>query len=213
MDVFIRTIQVGPAIQCFLNHGDYFGPRFPDEIINPEHYYLELLMDKCPHARNGLMLKLTGTLLFLIYIKNNSLSEKGRIIPDGIMKHCFGEEIPAQYYIDPHMNKILMTTAVEEGVNPLNTFDMINVNFSNDFNRDRFKPYYIQHIISLNSDFVEVSPHILEELQQEYNIIKTALDQWNNLSRQRSHFTSQQEGLLDDYMSPQDIKEPEDIYH
>jgi hypothetical protein len=204
-----RAIQVGPAFQCFLNHYEYFGPRFPNEIINPHNYYLEPLMNSLPHARNGLMLKSTAIVLFYVYIKNNNLAEGNTVIPDDIIKHCFDGEIPAQYYYDENRHKILMTTAVDDGFieYPLNTFDTIRIHYPN-FNSNEFKNHFFQNIIGSNSNYVDVSPQILTELEQEYNIIKATSEQWNNLLRQQSQLTLEQQALFEDYMSPPDIKEP-----
>jgi hypothetical protein len=64
MNIELATsIQIGPALQSFLDRSDCFGPRNPHDIIKPSHH-LDLLMNSLPHARNGVMFRSTMDLFF-----------------------------------------------------------------------------------------------------------------------------------------------------
>jgi hypothetical protein len=207
-----RQIHVYPALQCLLNHSDYFGPQNPYEIINPDNFYLDSLIDSLPYVRDGLMLRSTINKLLRIYAKNNSLMSNDLITPDSIMKQCFGGNIPAQYYMDRIGNKTLMTTAIENGLidHELNTFDMMTLIIPNRFTQERFNIYFIQNIITLNSDRVDVIPHVLNQLHHEHEIVSDTLNRWDELLHQKPNFNSEQKILFNDYMSKElDIKEPD----
>jgi hypothetical protein len=210
-----RPIKAGPALQCFLNHSDYFGPLNPSEIINPTQHSLTPLMDKLPNARNGLGFYGTMESLLWIYITNNSLKFEQIFTPDDIMKQCFGGEIPAQnIYIDER--DIKMSDALDEGLidYPLNTFDTIKYIYPQYIPPEfptECSTYITQNLVTLNSHRV-IARSMKSELQKEYNIVRKTMDQWNKLLylKETGEFTSEQEGLFEDYMSGSfGIKEPE----
>jgi hypothetical protein len=195
-------IQVGPVLQCLLDHSDYFGPRDPHEIINPSHYYLDSLMDSLPHAHNGLMLRDTMYELLSIYVKNNSLKHRQTFTPDPIMKQCFDGNIPAQYIVN--RKRISMVDAVNRGLirYPLNTFDALK-HINPNFDPQNVTLGDVLTIVQLNANRAYPDPNIIHELVSEYLIVRSTLDQWNELlnGKDEGLFSSGAEVLFDNYMT------------
>lgn len=205
-------IQVGPALQCLLDHNDYFGPRDPLRIIT--HDYLEPLMNSLPHARNGLMLRGIMYTLLALYAKNNSLTRpRNQFASDAIMEHCFGGNIPVQHIVI-NRNLLSMSDALDRGLiaYPLNTFEEMNHIYPN-FNPDNFNITHLMELVYLNSREVNVPDHVRQELQNEQDIIIETIQRWNQFLREKreGRFTPEQEELFQNYMDgASDIKEPQD---
>jgi hypothetical protein len=221
------SIQIGPALQSFLDHSDHFGPRNPRDIIQPTHH-LDLLMNSLPHARNGMMLRLTMNALFVTYIKNNSLTTSGRKFKsDLILNQCFDGEIPALKTLrltqgvhneihpqNPANNRELIS--IEDALNrglishSLNTFDVLRQDMKH-FDPDHIGTASMMLMVRLNSHRVNLDPHIIEEIRNEYFIVRDTLTQWTQLLREKREgtLTAEQMGLFEDHMrGAPEIKEP-----
>jgi hypothetical protein len=225
MNIELDTpIQIGPALQSFLDHSDHFGPRNPRDIIQPNHH-LDLLMNSLPHARNGVMFRSTMDLLFVTYIKNNSLTmSRNKFRSDLLLNQCFDEEIPALktlifhrgiQFQTPANNKesISMIDALNLGLidHPLNTFEVLKQNLS-DFDPDNMGTATMMSMVRLNSHRVNLSPNIIEELRNEYHIVRETVIQWNQLLREKreGNLTAEQIGLFEDHIrGVPEVKEPE----
>lgn len=189
-------IIVGEAFKTLFSHKEAFGP------YNIKEYYetgkiSEYLMDKLPLASQGYALRNTISLLLYIFVHYNRLQNYDdqstlKVDDNPYIQEAFNGEIPATWYVNKNTNKkILMKYYVDQGYDPLNTFQLLTINFpygtvdvrGNDvsFNSKRMRTYYLQNIVNYNTTYFqdpELQRQLSERLKAEHDIITNFKDQY-----------------------------------